>query len=81
MGKPFRFRTLGVAVLDGVVYVTRGTLRPLGPLNGAIATVKPVAPRIVRRSTAVEVIDGGVKKIERVLITVETSKATHSSVV
>ena len=30
-GKPFKFRTLGIAVLDGVVYTTKDGLRKVVP--------------------------------------------------
>jgi hypothetical protein len=49
-GKPFEFRTLGIAVLDGVVYTTKDGLRKVGPFAGADITVQRLPDKQYHRS-------------------------------
>ena len=82
-GRPFNFPTLGVAVLDGIVYVTKGGPRALGPLTGASAAVKLLPPRVVRKSVANQLIFGNapIEQVARVEVTVLAGGASHREVV
>jgi hypothetical protein len=82
-GLPVRFPTLGIAVLDGAVYVTKGGLHRLGPLVGARAAVRRIPPRLVRKGFMSQVVLGSApaEKVERVAIAVVAGGSAHKDVV
>jgi hypothetical protein len=85
-GKPMRFVFIGIAVMDGDVYIRKAgfSVQPvlLGPLVGAHATVKRLQPKVESRFlTAVAFGGPDVKKLGRVEVTVTTTRGTHCTIV